>query len=278
MTKEDYQEKVLKAFHIWENELSRTKKELAGELEKYRKDKGIVSNFPTSESTLSKVKTDLVNVKQTSLKNLADALDNILLRDGFRYDEAALAYKGEKPDLAPKGGNPQALKNMAGLYETYHLDKHALRIVKGIVQIKPDGNVIKKGIRGNEYFGKAYVYQTNLLCVQFHLCQSYPFYAQTICHIGNYAQVGFLQENTHFYGVSSTVSMDNEPMACSQAWVRLGASEADFDQFLPSVIEIQEKDAHFVALKQQRPQVLHYLQQRNKQIIVSTDNVDEFAD
>jgi hypothetical protein len=71
--------------------------------------------------------------------------------------------------------------------------------------------------------------------------------------------------------------MDNEPMACSQAWVRVGAAEADFDQFLPSVIEIQEADAHFAAFKQQRPQVLHYLQQRNKQIIVSTDNVDEFA-
>jgi hypothetical protein len=205
------QTKVQAGIAIWRDALGQKQESLVPTL-KNRNPK-----LSISKSHLSKAKTGNEPISPGTLLQLEKALDALLAEYGYSYDTAASSYvlideqkkQANLPDAtAPK----QPLESIAGIYESYHLSKHGVNILKNIIHLYPNGRVEMWGIDDNRYYGEAHIFQSSLLSICFHRANDYPFFIQIICHIGNYGKLAS-REIKHFFGVCSSVSIDNEPIA-----------------------------------------------------------------
>lgn len=267
-----YRTKLKAGIAIWCNELNQKQASLPDELQK------INPNFQITASTLSKAKTGNDTTSEGKLIQIVKILDELLQSYGYAYNEdlekyiVADADKAKERKPLPKPNPAEPLVALAGIYESYHIGKHGHNILKNIVYIYPNGEVKMHGIDNNQYFGQANIFQSSLLAINFHQANDYPFYIQILFHIGNYGKLAS-KEVKHLFGICSSVSIDNEPIAYKRVLIRI--SDLDEVQDLhPQSINLDSEAFH--QLNQAYPNLGNFLKESGMMISNYKVN-DEFV-
>lgn len=223
MDKKELSRKIKSGINVWKVHLDQKQSSLTTELKKEK------SELKVSPATLSKINTGKEEVSEGNLLKIAQAMDRVLEKQGYVYFPDSYEYLQTGEDGRPhlpenKGNTAQALGHLAGKYESYHLAKIGTVLLKTQVEMREDGLVKMWGL-DTVYHGQARIFKENLLSVFFHEAENkcreerYPFYIHMIFHVGAYWQLAG-DKLQHFFGVCSTISMDNEPMCHRRVWIK----------------------------------------------------------
>lgn len=236
MNTEEYQviqTKIQKAVSVWRR--------------KGHQQKNLVDSKSYSESTLSKILGGKEKVGEDTLANVLAFVEDKLNAIGYQYDDNFSEYILDEDalEIQNKTQREGIFSKMAGLYEMYHLAAEGGIILKNILQIYPDGNVLIMGKENNTYYGKAHNFLNNLVCINIHRANHYDFFHQIIFDIGNYLMYGGEQVQ-RIFGISTTISLENMPMANLRVLIRLPQEmRSQPFQYVPYSAEWQELNAQY---------------------------------
>lgn len=228
----------------------------------------------TSESQISRMYRGEKEVTFPTINFIQKYLDTLRVN----WNEKSQSYEMEEgTELETKTEyiEEKPLKNVKGVYEMYHLSHFSDAILKNIIWIREDGEVLINGFGNCKHRGKAEVFKSSFLSIQIDTLvhsneKEELFYYQILANLDGSIQNGDI---FHFFGVSTTVSMTNEATANKRVFVKLSNDENEQNEnWIHELIRIEDTEAIEKLNECKAGKIVDYLLENSNLIIKEKTN------
>ncbi|GAB4409249.1 MAG: hypothetical protein OHK0053_36080 [Microscillaceae bacterium] len=249
--KAQWQNIIAQALAQWQK-MGRKRAELVSRCREWHQQAGFKQALAISEASLSKIVRQGEGNLGTMLR-IGQALKALLEQEGYGFDQESGEFVSLNPDailpLSPVPPPTSALfDTLAGIYEMYHLTYRQQHILKNILKIDPSGALRIRGIHGHQYQGQAQLFGGRMLALNITQTGVAPFFYQVLAYVGGFAEYGGGLVR-HLVGVSTTVSLEKEPMANLRVLVRVGDYTQPLEHYEPANIALESAEYQWVMLK-----------------------------
>lgn len=136
-----------------------------------------------------------------------------------------LAEMQEKEEAFRDLPKREDLSHLLGYYAVYHKTTHGSNILCNILEIKADGTAIMHTESKNTHLGEVQLFQHAMVAINFREVDQRPFFYQLLFNLKGYLHYG-LDRVEYFWGISTTISLEEFPMANIRLFYPLGQSTA----------------------------------------------------
>ncbi|NJL15179.1 MAG: hypothetical protein HC913_20680 [Microscillaceae bacterium] len=252
---------IAQALAQWQK-MGRKRAELVNRCREWHQQTGFKQALAISEASLSKIVRQGEGNLGTMLR-IGQALKALLEQEGYGFENESGQFIPLNPDAnltlppAPLLASPP-FDTLAGIYEMYHLTYRQQHILKNILKIDPSGALRIRGIHGHHYQGQAQLFGGGMLALNITQTGLAPFFYQVLAYVGGFAEYGGGLVR-HLVGISTTISLEKEPMANLRVLVRVGDYTQPLEHYAPANIALDS--AEYQSLQAQYPGLGDFLTQ-----------------
>ncbi|AFM02527.1 hypothetical protein Fleli_0015 [Bernardetia litoralis DSM 6794] len=268
----DYHLRFKKAIDFLKNTKGYIYTDISEKLGDYKKRFTKTRNLPaTSESKISRfykggdeVTLPVINFIEGYLKTLRikwnEEIEKYELEEGIEIEEEYIVR--------------EPFKNVKGVYEMYHLSHSRDTILKNIIWITNEGEVSIDGFSNCIHKGTAKIFKHTFLSIQLEMIHSTlrqePFYYNILANLDGNIENGNIY---HFFGISTTISMNNEVAANKRVFIKLSDDENErHEDWIHELIYINDTEAINKLNESKAGKLADYLLESSASIIKEKTN------